>query len=86
MAAHVMRADVENILKPILDALKGIVYFDDKQVRSVRVVAISPGEYVSIHCADPAVRRRLYRAEEFLIDIYNQIGILGPGNGKPLAE
>ena len=30
-----VRADVDNILKPTLDALKGIVYADDRQVRSV---------------------------------------------------
>ena len=34
------RPDVNNIAKPILDALKGIAYGDDKQVRSVRVTAI----------------------------------------------
>ena len=28
-----VRANVDNVAKPVLDALKGIVYDDDKQVR-----------------------------------------------------
>ena len=34
-ASKGVRSDVDNILKPTLDALKGIAYFDDNQVRSV---------------------------------------------------
>ena len=34
------RPDVDNVLKPALDALKGIVYLDDRQVRSVRCEAM----------------------------------------------
>jgi hypothetical protein len=34
------RPDVDNVLKPALDALKGIVYVDDRQVRSVRSEAV----------------------------------------------
>ena len=30
-----IRADIDNIIKPILDALKDVVYIDDNQVRSV---------------------------------------------------
>src|SRR5262245_44810659 len=32
---HEKRADVDNIAKPILDTLKGVVYVDDRQVRQV---------------------------------------------------
>lgn len=38
------RADEDNIVNPILDALIGIVYLDDKQVRSVRATALPKGE------------------------------------------
>lgn len=34
------RPDVDNVLKPALDALEGIVYVDDRQVRSVRSEAV----------------------------------------------
>jgi hypothetical protein len=30
-----IRSDLDNIIKPIIDALKGIAYHDDKQIRSV---------------------------------------------------
>lgn len=76
-----IRADVDNIIKPILDALEDIVYFDDNQVRSIRAVAIPPEDFVSFHDTDTAVTDRLYKADEFLIDIYHGIGILGPGSG-----
>lgn len=80
VALHTMRADVDNIIKPILDALVNIVYFDDKQVRSIRAVAIPPDDIMSFHNADSKALKRLYKAEEFMIDIYHQIGILGPGS------
>lgn len=80
VALHTMRADVDNIIKPILDALGNIVYFDDKQVRSIRAVAIPPDDIMSFHNADSKALKRLYKAEEFMIDIYHQIGILGPGS------
>jgi hypothetical protein len=34
------RPDVDNALKRAVDALKGVVYRDDKQVNSVRAVAV----------------------------------------------
>jgi hypothetical protein len=83
VALRSMRADVDNIVKPILDALTDIVYFNDNQVRSIRAVAISPEEITSFHNADPEAMRRLYKGNEFLIDIYCQMGTLGPGNEPP---
>jgi Holliday junction resolvase RusA-like endonuclease len=38
-----LRADVDNVAKLILDGPRGILYQDDRQVRSVRVVAL-PGD------------------------------------------
>ena len=34
------RPDVDNVLKPALDAMKTIVYMDDRQVRSARAEAV----------------------------------------------
>lgn len=39
-AARGARADVDNVLKPILDSLKGVVFNDDRQVRSVKVIVL----------------------------------------------
>jgi hypothetical protein len=57
------RADVDNILKPTLDALKGIAYTDDEQVRAVssRIFqgmpfCVNPTEYVSLTLIEPLVR------------------------------
>ena len=83
VALRTMRADVDNIIKPILDALIDIVYFDDNQVRSVRAVAISPDELNSFHNADSRALKRLFNSNEFLIDIYQQMGLLGSGNVIP---
>ena len=65
-----LRADVDNVAKPILDALKDIVYQDDKQVRSVRIVALPlddafrlPGK------ASEATLLRLLEAQEFMVVI-----------------
>ncbi|MFX0203736.1 MAG: RusA family crossover junction endodeoxyribonuclease [Candidatus Hodarchaeota archaeon] len=85
VALRFMRADVDNIIKPILDALIDIVYFNDNQVRSIRAVAISPDEINSFPNADIKAMDRLYKGKEFLIDIYNQMGIVGPGN-EPSTE
>lgn len=75
------RADVDNVLKVILDALKGIVYDDDAQVRSVRVVALPlddahmlPGQ-VSLE----ALGRLAGQPEHFLINIFDGLAI--PGHG-----
>jgi len=64
-----VRADVDNVAKPILDALKGVVYKDDKQVRSIRVAALPQGEAVSLR-GNFGVHLRLQKGEEFLINIY----------------
>lgn len=63
------RPDVDNVLKPILDALKGIVYIDDSQVRSVSVTAIPSGEPFGVQFGTDRFSR-LLEEKEFLINIY----------------
>jgi Holliday junction resolvase RusA-like endonuclease len=69
-----LRADVDNIIKPILDALKGVVYIDDNQVRSVRAIAFNTEDASSfigpINIDD---LDRIFREEpkEFLINVYH---------------
>jgi len=68
-----VRADVDNVAKPILDALKGIAYVDDKQVRSIFVVAL-PGEGGEIsYGGQLEPMRRLIAGVEFLINIYDSV-------------
>ena len=84
-ADSLLRPDVDNIMKPILDALRGILYEDDSQVRSVKVTALpSPEEgaygisdWVSI---DVFNRLTKYPPEEFLINIFEGLAMHGgPG-------
>lgn len=38
-----MDGDIDNVVKPILDALRGVIYFDDRQVERVLVQKFEPG-------------------------------------------
>jgi len=40
--------DVDNVGKPTLDALKGVVYLDDRQVRAVRIVKFDKSQPIRI--------------------------------------
>ena len=68
-ADHLARGDVDNIIKPVLDALNGVVYVDDRQVRSVRAVAIPLNDVVSMTWTRHDVAERL-NGEEFLINVF----------------
>lgn len=58
-----LRPDVDNILKPILDTLKGIVYRDDKQVRGLRVLSLPEGEPFCVNTRDDAAMGMIGRLE-----------------------
>ena len=77
-----IRADVDNVIKPILDALIGIVYLDDSQVRSVKAVALPYNEAYSISANEwvsADVHDKLYSDDPvyFMINIYG--GLVIPG-------
>jgi crossover junction endodeoxyribonuclease RusA len=79
-AERPLRADVDNIIKPVLDALKGIVYLDDLQVRSVRATALPSDDAFGITgSASPEVFHRLMTMppKEFLINIFEGLTIAG---------
>lgn len=50
-----LRADVDNVMKPILDALIGVLYQDDRQVQTISVTAIPSAkkEAVRFEGGDP---------------------------------
>jgi crossover junction endodeoxyribonuclease RusA len=80
-----IRADVDNVIKPILDALIGIAYMDDSQVRSVKAVALPYNESYSIsenEWISEKVMEKLFSddPEYFMINIYAGLAIPGgPG-------
>jgi len=65
-----LRPDVDNVIKPILDALQGIVYFDDKQIRSVKVVAVPHDDIFALSGWSKIETTQRLRNGEFFIDIY----------------
>lgn len=63
-----LRADVDNIAKPVLDALKDVLYTDDRQVRSIRVVALPLDDAFKANGSmSEDAWDRLLRCDEFLI-------------------
>ncbi len=80
-----IRADVDNVIKPILDALIGVAYFDDSQVRSVKAVALPYNEAFSIGdnewISEKVLEKLLYDDPVyFMINIYAGLTIPGgPG-------
>ena len=81
-----LRPDVDNIIKPILDALQGIVYFDDKQIRSVKVVALPHDDCFALNgLSKPETTQRLSNGE-FFIDIYEGLSFQAPALGAKRKE
>ena len=73
-----LRPDVDNIIKPILDAMNGIVYFDDKQVRSVKVTALPHDDaYIISGWSKHETFERMDNGA-FFVDIYHGLAFPGP--------
>jgi Holliday junction resolvase RusA-like endonuclease len=58
--------DVDNVIKPILDAMKGLVYADDKQVISVISRKRSLAESLRIEVRTSAIETALSQGIEFV--------------------
>lgn len=54
-----MQGDIDNIVKPILDGLWGIVYPDDQVVEKVVVQKFEPGLYVEFESLTDALQRAI---------------------------
>jgi Holliday junction resolvase RusA-like endonuclease len=77
-----LRADIDNVIKPVLEALKGIAYNDDRQVRSVKATAYPFGEAFGMNgLTSPEDVSRLLDLDqvEFMIVIYEGMEERGPG-------
>ena len=68
---NVSRPHVDNVIKPVPDAFVGVVYVDDRQVRSVRAVAIPSDDAVSFPARANAENvLRVLNGKEFLVSVY----------------
>lgn len=58
--------DRDNLAKPILDAMQGIIYANDRQVRDLRVDRRDLGGRFIVRYMSPVVAASLIAGEEFL--------------------
>lgn len=54
-----MAPDVDNIIKPILDALQGVIYDDDSQVLQVTSRKVPLTEDLNVEGTSPALQQAL---------------------------
>jgi Holliday junction resolvase RusA-like endonuclease len=78
-AESLSRADVDNVIKPVLDALVGVVYDDDRQVRSVRAVAIPADDATTMRGWVPIEVIERLAGGEFLINIFTGLELAREG-------
>jgi hypothetical protein len=83
-----IRADVDNLIKPTLDALKGAAYLDDCQVRSVTASLFDLNEH---HVVDGRVEymgQLFYsgRSDVLLIAVYSDTRLAELGGEATVKE
>ena len=61
-----MAGDVDNIVKPVLDALGKHIYVDDRQVQRVLVQKFEPGNVFGFGTPSPKLQDALNRAKPIL--------------------
>jgi Holliday junction resolvase RusA-like endonuclease len=59
--------DIDNIVKPILDALVGVLYRDDRDVVQVRSIAVELGEATRITNTTPELAKGLAAGRDFVL-------------------
>ena len=57
--AAAMQGDLDNIVKPILDALGGNVYIDDQQIHRILIQKFEPGSVFSFSQPTPTLGKAL---------------------------
>jgi hypothetical protein len=60
------RLDSDNMIKPILDALTGVVYLDDRQASHIEARSVNLDVVFLIHRAGPLVAAKSLGSGEFL--------------------
>ena len=61
-----MQGDIDNIVKPILDALKSHIYFDDRQIQRVLVQKFEPGNVFNFAQPSPMLDTALVQPKPVL--------------------
>jgi crossover junction endodeoxyribonuclease RusA len=61
-----MAGDIDNIVKPVLDALGNHIYVDDRQVHRVLVQKFEPGNVFGFEAPSPTLQDALNRAKPIL--------------------
>lgn len=61
-----MAGDIDNIVKPILDALGSHIYRDDRQVHRVLVQKFEPGNIFPFGAPSPTLEEALLREKPIL--------------------
>jgi len=61
-----MAGDIDNIVKPVLDALGKHIYLDDRQVHRVLVQKFEPGNVFGFGAPSPTLQDALNRAKPIL--------------------
>lgn len=61
-----MQGDIDNIVKPILDALKGHICIDDRQVQRVSVQKFEPGNVFRFDSPSPILQEAINRPKPIL--------------------
>lgn len=74
---HQASPDVDNIPKPILDALKGLVYMDDEQVTDILCRKRSLNSDLRIENPSHMLAERISRGEVFLYVVIDYAADLG---------
>ncbi len=61
-----MQGDIDNIVKPVLDALERHIYIDDRQVQRVLVQKFEPGSVFSFTRPSPILENALEQSKPAL--------------------
>lgn len=75
-----IRSDIDNMIKPIQDALIGLVYQDDRLITDLQVRKTSIDGFFQIRGCSLVLRAAFFRREEFLHIVIDK----APGHEIPL--
>lgn len=83
-----IRSDIDNIIKPIIDALKGVAYEDDKQIRSLVVTYFNKNLQHSINCYVEDLKEALYSGHDnvVLVTIYSDSKLIEKGGPEVVRK